>query len=108
MDRSTSQTVSTQLEQHIQYKYLLYPSQLNRDCGGAWMSHLHLRLFGAPQVELNGVPVALATRKVMALLAYLVITGQAHSRDALATLLWPEADQARARGSLRPCVEGTA
>src|SRR5262245_41926856 len=65
------------------------------------MAHLHLRLFGSPQVDLNHTPIELATRKVLALLAYLAVSGQSHSRDALATLLWPESDQARARGSLR-------
>src|SRR5207237_582683 len=37
----------------------------------------------------------------VALLAYLVVTRQRHSRDALATLLWPEYDQAHARATLR-------
>ena len=40
-------------------------------------------------------------RKAIALLAYLAITGEAHSRDALATLFWPELDQQRARAALR-------
>jgi DNA-binding SARP family transcriptional activator len=37
----------------------------------------------------------------MALIAYLAVTGQGHSRDALATLFWPEYDQSRARAGLR-------
>src|SRR5262245_3117997 len=65
------------------------------------MSHLSLRLLGSPQVARNGVSVELATRKVLALLAYLAVTDHAHSRDALAALLWPEAEQGHARGSLR-------
>ena len=36
-----------------------------------------------------------------ALLTYRAVTGQSHTRDALATLLWPEQDQSRARNSLR-------
>jgi len=37
----------------------------------------------------------------MALLAYLAVSGQHHSRDALSTLLWPDYDQRRARSYLR-------
>jgi DNA-binding SARP family transcriptional activator/pimeloyl-ACP methyl ester carboxylesterase len=37
----------------------------------------------------------------MALLAYLAVTGSPHSRDALATLFWPEHDQSSALGNLR-------
>jgi DNA-binding SARP family transcriptional activator len=41
------------------------------------------------------------TRKATALIAYLAVTGQAHARDSLATLLWPNANTERARGALR-------
>ena len=58
-------------------------------------------LLGPPRVELNGEPVQISRRKVMALLAYLAVTGTPHSRDALATLLWPERSQSRARAYLR-------
>ena len=60
-----------------------------------------LFLFGAPRIERNGKPVAIDTRKAFALIAYLAVTRQSHSRDALATLLWSEYDQTRARGALR-------
>ncbi len=49
-----------------------------------------------------GSVVHLPTRKAQALLAYLALTpGRAHSRDALAALLWPEAPQRNARATLR-------
>ncbi len=60
-----------------------------------------VRLLGPPRIERDGLPVAVDTRKAIALLAYLAVTGRAQSRDHLAALLWPEADQARARSALR-------
>jgi len=60
------------------------------------MSRLRLYLLGPPHVELDGEPLHLPRRKAMALLAYLAETGRAHSRDSLATLLWPEYDQCSA------------
>jgi predicted ATPase/DNA-binding SARP family transcriptional activator len=58
-------------------------------------------LFGPPRIELDGNPVNTDTRKAVALMAYLAITRQAHSRDTLAALLWPEYDQPHARATLR-------
>lgn len=43
-------------------------------------------------------------QKATALLAYLATDGGAHTRDALATLLWPESSQAHARGGLRKAL----
>jgi DNA-binding SARP family transcriptional activator/pimeloyl-ACP methyl ester carboxylesterase len=62
-----------------------------------------LRLFclGPPRLERDGRPVEIGLRKAWALLVYLAVTKQAHSRDALAALLWPESDQSSARASLR-------
>jgi DNA-binding SARP family transcriptional activator len=60
-----------------------------------------LSLLGVPQIERDGVPANLRTRKAIALLAYLAVTKQVHSREALATLLWPEYEQARAFANLR-------
>jgi DNA-binding SARP family transcriptional activator len=62
---------------------------------------LRLSLLGPPQLEQNGQDVPIATRKAMAFLAFLTVTGQAHSREALATLFWPEFDQGRAFANLR-------
>lgn len=65
------------------------------------MSELKLFLLGSPRIELHGRPVEVDTRKAIALLAYLAATGGSHHRDTLATLLWPESDQIRARGAFR-------
>jgi DNA-binding SARP family transcriptional activator/predicted ATPase len=65
------------------------------------MSHLALFFLGPPRIERDGVPVHLSRRKAVALIAYLAVTGQSHRRDVLATLLWPDYDQSRARAGLR-------
>jgi DNA-binding SARP family transcriptional activator len=65
------------------------------------MSALRLSLLGPPRLEREGQPIGINRRKSLALLSYLAATGQAHSRDTLATLLWPEASQRRARSNLR-------
>src|SRR5215210_1034910 len=58
-------------------------------------------LLGTPRIEHDGVPVEVDTRKAIALAAYLAVTKQSHTRDALAGLLWPEYNQRRARAALR-------
>ena len=65
------------------------------------MSRLALYLLGPPHIKRDGQAVDVGRRKAVALLAYLAVTGQGHSRDALATLFWPEHDQSRARAGLR-------
>jgi len=65
------------------------------------MSQLAVFLFGPPRLERDGEPTNVDTRKAIALLAYLAVTGQRHSRDALAALLWPDYDQSHARATLR-------
>src|SRR3990172_2189243 len=62
---------------------------------------LKIRLLGTPQVEIDGGPFKVDTRKAVALLAYLAVTERSHGRDTLAALLWPDYDQASARAALR-------
>lgn len=68
------------------------------------MPALSLRLFGAPQLACDGEQITVSRRKAVALLAYLAVTRQSHSRDALAALFWPDADQSRARAALRSAL----
>lgn len=65
------------------------------------MTQLKLYLLGAPRIELNGEPVGLPRRKVLALLVYMALSPQPLQRLALATLLWPESSNSSARASLR-------
>jgi DNA-binding SARP family transcriptional activator len=69
--------------------------------GESTMAHLKLFVLGQPRLERDGEPVELNLRKALALLAYLAVSAQPHSRDALATLLWPESDQREGRARLR-------
>jgi len=62
---------------------------------------LRIYLFGAPRVERDGKTISISRRKTMALLAYLAVTGQPHSREGLATLFWPENDPSSALANLR-------
>ncbi len=62
---------------------------------------LRLSLLGPPLAELDGAPIAVDTRKAIALLAYLAVTGRPQSRDSLANLLWPDYDTEHARAALR-------
>lgn len=65
------------------------------------MGGLQLNLFGKLEVMVDGAPVtAFESAKVPALLAYLAVTGQAHSRDMLATLLWGDLPEITARRNL--------
>jgi len=52
-------------------------------------------------MERDGRALEPDTRKAVALLAYLAVTGRFHTRDALAALLWPEMDDSHARAALR-------
>ena len=60
-----------------------------------------MRLLGPVAVEVDGAPLAVDTRKAVALLAYLAVTRRPTSRESVAALLWPEADGPDARGALR-------
>ena len=69
------------------------------------MPSLKFYLFGAPRLERlsseRSESMGVRRRKGLALLAYLTTSERAHNRDALATLLWPDSDQAGARANLR-------
>ncbi|HEY1017107.1 MAG TPA: BTAD domain-containing putative transcriptional regulator, partial [Herpetosiphonaceae bacterium] len=65
------------------------------------MTSLSIALLGPPEVRRGAEIVEIPIRKSLALLAYLAVTGRPQPREALAALLWPEADHQRARGALR-------
>jgi DNA-binding SARP family transcriptional activator len=65
------------------------------------MAELHVSLLGAPRATVGRTAIETDTRKAMALLAYLAVSEQPQRRATLAALLWPDADEQKARGALR-------
>jgi DNA-binding SARP family transcriptional activator len=65
------------------------------------MPDLRLFVFGPPRLEWGRQPVDLGLRKAVALLVYLVVRRQPHSRDSLATMFWPDHGQSDGRARLR-------
>jgi DNA-binding SARP family transcriptional activator len=65
---------------------------------------LSFKFLGPPVVSYQGQSLQFRSRKVLALLIYLVVEGGWHSRDSLMTLLWPDSDQQRASMSLRSTI----
>jgi DNA-binding SARP family transcriptional activator/predicted ATPase len=65
------------------------------------VSSIKLFFLGSPRLERDGQVVELQYRKNLALLAYLAVTGEHHTREALIALLWPELGPSNARANLR-------
>lgn len=61
---------------------------------------LDLTLLGTTTVTVDGEALDVDTRKAVAVLAHVAITGP-QARDVLAALLWPTSDDRRARAALR-------
>lgn len=61
-------------------------------------------LLGPPQVWHRERLLSFATRKTLAVLAYLARMGGIHQREYLAELLWPRNDIQDARGNLRTAI----
>ena len=58
-------------------------------------------LLGSPEIRRDGAAIRVDTRKAIALLAYLAVSGVTVSRDILSYIFWPESSQTRARSALR-------
>ncbi|KPK11168.1 MAG: hypothetical protein AMJ56_06610 [Anaerolineae bacterium SG8_19] len=69
------------------------------------MADLSLGVFGPFQGNLGTAPLpGFRTLKVQALLVYLAIEQDPHSRESLMTLLWPGLPERSARGNLRQII----
>ena len=66
---------------------------------------LRLTLLGGVHCALADEPLTtLASAKARALLVFLAVTQQTHSRDALAGLLWPDMADIKAKANLRQAL----
>ena len=84
-----------------------FQTELTLISGWFCLFMLKLTLFGSPQASWPGEQaVQFATSKTEVLLYYLALTGKAHSRHALAGLLWPDATEVSARKNLRDALYG--
>ena len=70
------------------------------------MPKIKARLFGGFELkDADGEELTLSTRKARALLAFLIVeSGQWHSRERLAGLLWGDRAQTQARNSLNQAL----
>ena len=73
------------------------PSSGRSDPAGS----LAIRVLGPLEVLVDGAPIVVDTRKALAILAVLAVERRPFARDEIAALLWPDADDESARGSLR-------
>ncbi len=68
-------------------------------------SHMvELALLGPPEARIDSNLLTFRTKKALALLIYLAVSGGAQPREQLATLLWPDSDEGAARATLRSTV----
>ena len=74
---------------------------------GADLIEPFLTLFGVPALTVSGEPLPgpAGHKKDLALLAFLVLEPGAHTRDEIATLLWADTTEERARASLRQALK---
>ena len=62
---------------------------------------LQLSFLGAPQVSYQGTILKFRSRKVLALLIYLVIEGGQHHREKLVDIFWSASGQSQGNATLR-------
>ena len=73
-----------------------------RSLGEEVQEPVRLNLLGGVRVTAAGAVVdGFTSKKTLALLSYLALTGRPHSREALSGLLWGESSSEQARASLR-------
>lgn len=65
------------------------------------MTNRRILLLGAPRIERDRAWVTVERRKAVALLAYLVVSGQETARETLAAMFWPDAQTGRGLAYLR-------
>ena len=62
---------------------------------------IRIHLLGPLEVMVGDRPIAVDTRKALAIVALVAAEGRPFARDELAAMFWPDADDEAARGALR-------
>ena len=65
---------------------------------------LFISLLGEFRIEQDGELISLPTRKAEALLAFLILNPEKHTREKLAAIFWGDSPDSSARGSLRKAL----
>jgi len=69
------------------------------------MTGLRIRLFGQISVQQDGQPLSDLPAKALELFCYLLLNrGRGHTRESLASVLWPEAPDSHAKKYLRQAI----
>lgn len=77
---------------------------MNEGSGGHRSRRVQLRCLGSGEALIDGVAASFRTRKTLGLLAFLALDPGPHPRESIADLLWPDADPAESRASLRTAL----
>ena len=62
---------------------------------------LEIRVLGPLEIQVDGEPLHVDTRKASAIVALLAVERRPYARDELAAMFWPESDDESARSALR-------
>src|SRR4030042_7080567 len=65
------------------------------------MTRLSLSILGPAKITMDGSPIKIPTIRAVPLLAYLSITGIAHTREHIANLLWSDSNLTQGLAALR-------
>jgi DNA-binding SARP family transcriptional activator len=79
---------------------------VRQDVGSGEQPRLEVSLFGGISLHFDGSRIEVSNRKALALVGYLGLTASLHeTRERIVGLLWSEAEEAKARATLRQSLK---